>query len=307
MRLDFNVLWVEDNQDRVQSQRERIEALIRKDGFRLRVQFAESVEQAKVYLADDIYGDHIDLILMDYDLGPGMKGDEGLTEVRDIFPYKDIIFYSGMSPAELMKMAKTNNIQGLFTSHRDALPDIVEGVFENLVRKVLDIDHSRGIVMGGTSDIDQIVNDSLISLFNNSNEGQKRVAIEAVHKRMKSKKADFEKTCEKIDAIEHISDLLAHHGVYTSDDRMRLLRKILKQLEMHDVHNDALDDYVARVTTPRNDLAHIRVVSEGFSRKLFDRNGKELTSDDMRTLRVALLEYQALFDEMFPPAPPAIQ
>ena len=34
MRLDFNVLWVEDNQRNVQSQRERIELLIRKEGFR---------------------------------------------------------------------------------------------------------------------------------------------------------------------------------------------------------------------------------------------------------------------------------
>lgn len=180
MRLDFNVLWVEDNQDAVQAQREKIETQIRKDGFRLRVQFADSVEQAKSYLSDDIYGDHIDLILMDYDLGAGMKGDEGLSEVREIFPYKDIIFYSGMSPADLLKKANTKDVQGLFTSHRDALPDIVEGVFENLVRKVLDIDHSRGIVMGATSDIDQVVSEALIKLFDSSDEDQQKEAIAAV-------------------------------------------------------------------------------------------------------------------------------
>ena len=42
----------------------------------------------------------VDLILMDYDLGPGKKGDEGLSEVREIFPYKDIVFYSGLSTTD---------------------------------------------------------------------------------------------------------------------------------------------------------------------------------------------------------------
>ena len=56
MRLDFNVLWVKDNQRNVHSQRDRIEILIRKEGFRLRVQFAGSVDEAKGFLANDIYG-----------------------------------------------------------------------------------------------------------------------------------------------------------------------------------------------------------------------------------------------------------
>jgi CheY-like chemotaxis protein len=77
MRLDFNVLWVEDNQANVHAQRDRIQALIRKEGFRLRVEFAASVDEAKKLLSEDIYGDHIDLILMDYDLGPGKKETRG--------------------------------------------------------------------------------------------------------------------------------------------------------------------------------------------------------------------------------------
>lgn len=124
---------------------------------------------------------------------------------------------------------------------------------------------------------------------------------------MTEKRIDFEKACGKIEALNHLKELLEHHGIYTSDDRMRLLRKLLKQLGQHSEHDENLVAYSARVTTPRNDLAHIRVVSNGFSRKLFDRNGKELTSDDMRALRVALLEYQGLFDLMFPPEASSVQ
>ena len=146
------------------------------------MQFAASVDEAKGFLGSDIYGDHIDLVLMDYDLGPGRKGDEGLSEVRAIFPYKDIIFYSCFSPAELMQKASIKDIQGIFASHRNDLPDMVVGVFENLVRKVLDIDHSRGIVMGASSDIDQLVNELLGALFDGCNDDQKSVALKAVVK-----------------------------------------------------------------------------------------------------------------------------
>ncbi|NWC78221.1 response regulator [Pseudomonas sp. P7759] len=298
MRLDFNVLWVEDNQANVHAQRDRIQALIRKEGFRLRVKFASSVDQAKEFLSDDIYGDHIDLILMDYDLGPGKKGDEGLAEVREIFPYKDIIFYSGMAPAELMSKATALDVQGVFASHRNDLPDIVEGVFENLVRKVLDIDHSRGIVMGATSDIDQIVNDLLIDLYERSDAIFKKTSLATVIERVEEKQISYQETTKTIVAITHIRELMEHHGVYTSDDRLRLLKKSLTQLDVHKAHHHKLEGYRNEVMPKRNDLAHIRVEANGFSRKIFDRKGIELTSNDMRALRVKLLEYQECFDEL---------
>src|SRR2546430_2299509 len=66
MRLDFNILWVEDQPANVKSSREKIERSIRNEGFRLQTQFAASVEEAKGFLASDIFGDHIDLVLIDY-------------------------------------------------------------------------------------------------------------------------------------------------------------------------------------------------------------------------------------------------
>ena len=127
MRLDFNVLWVENLPNNVQSQKERIEFLLRRDGFRLQVQFANSVEEAKKYLGDEIFGDHIDLILMDYDLGAGAKGDEGLAVVRNTFSYKDIIFYSAQA-ADLTAMVaakKPSCIPSLpFTHEKNAQKNI---------------------------------------------------------------------------------------------------------------------------------------------------------------------------------------
>src|SRR6266487_5253266 len=154
MRLDFNILWVEDQPDAVKAQFDRIGLLLRKEGFRCNAEFATSVANAKGFLADDIFGDHIDLVLMDYDLGDGPNGSEGIEIVRDEFPFKDIVFYSASGVQKLQQSLSEKKFQGIFYSSRQDLPDIVVGVFQALVKKVLDIEHSRGVVMGATSEID---------------------------------------------------------------------------------------------------------------------------------------------------------
>ncbi|MBX5083062.1 hypothetical protein HJB56_09840 [Rhizobium lentis] len=298
MRLDFNVLWVEDNQGLVESQKDRIAAIIRKEGFRLAVEFAPSVEKATEFLASSIYGDHIDLVLMDYDLGAGKKGDEGVAEVRDTFAYKDIIFYSGQATTDLAAMIAKKQIPGVFTAHRPELPDVVEGVFENLVRKVLDIDHSRGIVMGATSDIDQQVNMSLANLFD-AHENLQDSSLQIVKDRIVEKRDQLGKALEAIEKIKHLKELEEHHLVYSSDERFRLLTKIMKAAGIHQEHKGSFESYRGTIMPRRNDLAHIRVVRDGFSRKLFDRKGNEITVEAMKALRVELLDFHELFDSLF--------
>jgi len=297
MRLDFNVLWVEDLQANVQAQKEKLERLIRNEGFRLRVQFASSVEEASKYLSDDIFGDHIDLILMDYNLGAGPNGDAGLVEVRNRMRYKEIIFYSAQAD-NLRDILKATNVEGVYLSIRDDIPDTAGGVFEALIKKVLDIDHSRGIVMGTTSDIDYLINQCLIRVFNNSNEDTKSKSLKIVQGRVKEKRKSFDEDAAKVEAITHVSDLLDKHNIYTSIDRLNLLRKIFSANRVFTEKCETMKAYTS--TYPkRNDLAHVRVQIEGFSRKLFNRNNEELTSDEMRKLRLELLEYQEFFEKLF--------
>lgn len=297
MRLDFNVLWVENLPKNVAAQQDRIEFLVKKEGFRLQVLFASSIEEAKAYLSDDIYGDHIDLVLMDYDLGAGGRGDQGLVEVRNIFPYKDVVFYSSQA-SDLQDMVAKKNIEGIFCSIRDDLPDTVTGVFEALVKKVLDIDHSRGIVMGATSDIDHYVNDCLVTNFDNCEEETQLNTLKTIEKHVKEKQKNFEKDLVCIANVKHVSELHGFHNIYTSNDRLRLLKNMLSGEESHKDKVSSITSYLSDAVPRRNDLAHVRVKVDGFSRKLFDRHDNELTSDQMKFLRQELLGYQEFFEEL---------
>ncbi|OAI54264.1 hypothetical protein AYO47_03245 [Planctomyces sp. SCGC AG-212-M04] len=299
MRIDYNVLWVEDQPGSVRSTREAVDREIRKEGFRLQVQFAKSVDEAQEYLSNDIYGDHIDLILMDFDLGVGKKGDEGLAEIRASFPFKDVIFYSA-GGADLAKLVADKQIQGIFCSDRPGLPEEVVGLFKTLLRKVVDIDHARGIIMGSSSEIDGLIVDCLSSLFVKSDGTLTSAAIEIISKRCKTIRDDFEKEMKALAGAKTISELCDLHRHYSSIDRINLLRKLLEADGKHEVTCTAIKSYTADTVPRRNQFAHVRVVRNGFSRKLFDKKGNELTADTVRAILTKLLEHQEALERLVP-------
>jgi hypothetical protein len=297
MRLDFNILWVEDQPDAVKAQLAKIDRLLRKDGFRVNAEFATSVKHAEWFLGNDIFGDHIDLVLMDYDLGKGPNGSVGIEMVRDSFPFKDIVFYSASGIKKIKQSLSEGKFQGVFYSSRQDLPDTVVGVFKALVKKVLDIEHARGIVMGATSEIDYFINESLVTAFGKADEQLQAKALKLVAEQLKENKKTFEKESKKVEALTDLAALADFHHVYTSAHRLRLLRKMLEAASAHAAECKLMLQY-ADTMPQRNVLAHMRVVRNGFSRKLFDRSGKEITTDHIQALRVALLEYHELFEKV---------
>ncbi|QEI04403.1 hypothetical protein FXN63_00025 [Pigmentiphaga aceris] len=297
MRLDFNLLWVENQQDLVQSQREKLERDVRAQGFRLQVKFMETVEAAIECLADDVYSDHVDLILMDYDLGPGKKGDEGLIEVRALIPYRDVVFYSSQA-GDLNAMVLKHGVQGVFCSTRNELPDTAFGVFESLVKKVVDIDHSRGIVMGTTSDIDHYVMDALADAFDGCAEEKQQETLDQIKKDVEKIRGKFEAAVTAILAAKHPSELFEQHAIYTSIDRLQLLRKVLRSKAQTGDWDKKLLAYIEGAIPKRNMLAHVRVEVNGFIRKLVNRKGEEHTSAHMKRLRLDLLQHHEEFEKL---------
>lgn len=170
---------------------------------------------------------------MDYDLGAGGKGDDGLVEIRSIFPYKDIIFYSSQA-GDLLELVAKKRLQGIYCSTRDELPDTVDGVFEALIKKVLDLDHSRGIVMGASSDVDYRVYECLVRSFELGDDSRKQLAFDNIKKDMEKKFERLSDVSDKITKIQHISALndKKFSGIYTAADKLFLLQDCYKQMRL---------------------------------------------------------------------------
>jgi hypothetical protein len=298
LRLDFNVLWVDDQPDRVDAQIRRIAKQMEDEGFQFNPTPCRSIEEAREKVGGSVFADEVDLILVDWDLGGGQEGQDAIASIRENVPYKDVVFYSAQSPADtLRKLANDRGVEGIYCASREDLVDEVLGVFESLVKKVLDLDHTRGIVMGATSDIDFMVSECLVSIHAQSDDTGKQALLVQAREFIEAKIQELTELAEKMRAATEFTELFEAHLVFTAYDRLRVLARALdtQTLQDHKGFRKSVTSYQQDVIPKRNVLGHVARVMQGEAYVLIDNKGKVYTLDSTRDLRRLILGLRADF------------
>ena len=298
MRLDFNVLWVDDQPASVESQIAAIEKQMKDEGFNFTPTLCGSVEEVKGEVASDVFSDEVDLILVDWDLGAASEGQNAIAEIRQSAPYKDIVFYSAQtSPEKLRALAFEAGVEGIYCVARDDLVSEVVGVFDSLVKKVLDLDHSRGIVMGATSDIDHLVKECLRAMHDQLDEEGKEALVSDMLERIDTRRADVSRTAEDLRAKVTLDRILESGGILTANDYLRVLSTTLKMpaFRMHTGSRQAVIEYIRDVVPGRNRLAHQVRDANGRPRQVTDERGEQLSLEEVRDLRRRILNLRSEF------------
>lgn len=305
MRLDFNVLWVDDQPDRVASQIKKISLQMAEEGFDFKPRQCTSMDQVEKVISENVFTDEVDLILVDWDLGNNVHGEDAINRIRQIVQYKDVVFYSGEATVmQLRQKAFDKKLEGVYCASREDLIDEVIGVFESLIKKVLDLDHTRGIVMGATSDIDHMVNSCLALAHGKLDDDGKARFIDGALKRVAEKVKDVTKQGEKLNATPSVEALFKAHMLFTSDDRLRMLAKILgmEEFAAYSGSVTTIKAYREGVVHDRNTLGHAVLVPQGKPSAVVDDAGKTVDIAQMRELRKLILslraDFRALLDAM---------
>jgi hypothetical protein len=312
MRLDFNVLWVEDQPSYVNSQQTPIARHMEEQGFFFNVTHCQKMSEVENHLSSDIFNDEVDLVLVDWDLGKDdqgndVRGQTVIEAIRQRIPYKEVIFYSGQTNIQgLRDFAHEAGVEGIFFAGRGDLVQEVKDVFDSLVRKVLDLDHTRGIVMGATSDIDYMVNECLKLAHGLLDDDSKNKliagALTHIDERMK-------KMVELVDGFRTVTALdtiFEHHAILTSFDRLRMLAGVLNlaPLVAHKPHRKAVTTYMQNVVPDRNIFGH-QVAEAGNPKKILDAKGQPIDLDRAREIRRTILslrrDFRTLLDALQTP------
>jgi DNA-binding NarL/FixJ family response regulator len=307
MRLDFKALWVEDQPNAVKDQSEAIAEGMAEDGFEFRPTMCRTLDEVKGLLADEVFNDEIDLILVDWDLGGGMEGQDAIVTIREDVPYKDVVFYSANNDvAELRKLAVAAGVEGVYCATRSYLVQEVLGVFQSLVKKVLDLDHSRGIVMGATSDIDRMVLEA-VQAINGKFKGadQKALVAEALAI-IDARVADHSKKLEKLRADGSMAALLKAHLIFTANDRLHILSRLLEKdaLKAHAGRRVHVTKYMRDVVPKRNDMGHKVLLPGGKTLAIASIEGaKDMSLEEVRDLRRTILELRGEFRSLLDALP----
>ena len=304
MRLDFNALWVEDQPNAVNAQIERIKTQMENEGFNFNPTMCTTMTEVESLITGDVFMDEIDLILVDWDLGSGVHGQDIIERIREVVQYKDIIFYSSHTTADLRRMAYEKELEGVYCASRQDLIDEVVAVFESLVKKVLDLDHTRGIVMGATSDIDYLVNTCLTIAHARLDEEGKAKFIANALERISDKIKDLNKRGKKIMGTPNLEAIFKAHMLFSSDNRLRLLASILemKEFESYKDAKDTIKSYRDNVAPKRNQLGHMVLAPEGRPQSIETTEGTQVTLEEMRDLRKLILilreDFRTLADSL---------
>jgi len=296
MRLDFTILWIDDQLHHIRGFQDSLRRELDQLGFKLEVLAVSSLDKVDEAVGQHVHDDAIDLVLVDYDLtGKGSGGEQALLQVRKKLPFKEIVFYSGTDVQKLREIAFKANVDGIQFSPRMNLVSNATKAIHKLLSKVMDIDHMRGVVMSAASDIDYMVEKSLMALHGALGEAERPAFRDQLVTEVRAKLAKWSSELDEAVAKGDIESLVMLRHLYSAHDK---LRSLLKQLASWDAEHQPrlakIKGYMGDVVPRRNKLAHGMLKREG-SRLVIVGMKDPLTAEDMTKLRQELIDHRDNF------------
>jgi len=118
----------------------------------------------------------IDLIVVDYNLGGDEEHGEAFVEkIRQHDCWTEVVFYSAAQSSELWDAVRSRELEGVFITNHHGVSAKVEKVAYQAVRKVLDLNMMRGMVMAEVGDLDLLLGAIVEKAFDSSDQGEGHV------------------------------------------------------------------------------------------------------------------------------------
>ena len=305
MRLDYKILWLEDQPHNVKEVEDRLRSRLSRLGFNLIVDWNKPtgdvnniINTVKTSVEDS------DLILLDYDLGrPDIDGAKIAKKLRNSHVLTDIIFYSSTTPTALREQIFNQNIDGIFCVQRFTLQNEAYNIIYNRIKKTLDLNHMRGIVMEVVSDFDEEIINILTKLHDRIEcMEEKSKTYTYIQTKIESSNSSNLKQIQKI--IQNTGGCnfqnLIEHRACGSSIKSQILKNFLEKLvEEFNISNilEIIKSYDEQVIQPRNSLAHAKPIIEN-GKLVFKVNEKIFDENDFQSLRQNLLTHRDNFTDL---------
>ncbi len=292
MRLVFSVLWFDDDEEYFDSLSLDLESLkedISSWGFTPVISMVSTPEEFTSYSPFETY----DLIVVDRNLEGYEDGQEFIANIRSNAIYTEIIFYTAGNTSDLWEAIREKELEGVFVSSRSNIFSKITKVGRQSIRKVLDLENMRGIVMAEVGELDLLL-DEIITIGVEALPSEQRQEIfSRFHDNSAKQSQDHAKALAAFIENPQTVSMLA---LCDSDKRWQNFNRLWK------THSklkgrEKVGDYTADVLRPRNFLAHgkpERSINGGY---LFRYGEREYEFNDITSqeLRQTILRYKQSF------------
>lgn len=249
MKMQYSILWFDDTAEVFDSlDLDSLKEIIHSWGF---IPQFELVLDPHAFMAHAPFG-NFDLIVVDYNLEEfGEHGQVFIKKIREHDIYTEIIFYSANPSSELWDAIRKDQLEGVFISNRMNVLSKIENVAHQSVKKIVDLENMRGILMAEVGDIDIMLGSMISRFFSHLDEKEKKIVLAKFNERFL---AQHETSQTKILSLAESNNIQDFLDLCDSAKKWMLFRSICKRHP--EIKNLNFDDYQEMVLKPRNFLAH---------------------------------------------------
>lgn len=303
MKLEFSLLVVDDQPENINQAIQGLEEHLQAKGFSLNPEIVQKPTEQRIQELGQSEGRDYDLVMIDYKLGEGMEdGAVVAHRLRQLLPYVDMVFFSGSPVSELLSRLSEHEVSGVFAQTRQELGDTLNGLADTVIGKAVDLNHMRGIAMAEVADMDVLMEETLIGVFQ-SPDAQITSA----------KKRTIQKLRERIGAVPNrLDESLKQHelpgvvrdsSLFSFADKYRAIVRVAKYLprEGSVVASEQPANFEQDIIHNRNMLAHAKEDTTGDGRtvlysKIPGKDEVEITEEWMSGFRKKILKHRSALD-----------
>jgi len=292
MRLVFSVLWFDDDEEYFDSlDIESLEKEILSWGFWPKIEKVTTPEDFSNRSPFELY----DLIVVDRNLEGYKDGQEFISNIRGNAIFTEIIFYTAGNTSDLWEAIRTKELEGVFVSSRINILSKIEAVGRQSVRKILDLENMRGIVMAEVGELDHLLDRIITIGVENLPEEQRSLVFSRFYKNAIKQNESRSHDLANFKESPNTIDML---GLCDSNKRWQNFKRLQSYEAL--VQDERIGDYIQEVLAPRNFLAHGKSEPYGSGGHIFRYQGKEYHFNDNTSLKLrqTILRYNSAFSSL---------
>lgn len=263
MKLEYNILWIDnDLKDYIDNGSIKdVEEILTVKGFEPNIELVFDEANLDEFIDKHDY----DLIISDYNL-ENTTGDVIIERIRiEKQLDTEILFYTAQTENSFKNKEEVRNrlafIERLtFQIGRDRLLDKIEKVINLTLRKLLELNATRGLITAATSHLDVEIEEIYYNLIDKPVDGEDKPKIEKIFRTdYKEIKKNLLKKC-KAQRDSHTADYRTYFSQSDAFRKWDLLKELIS-LSVPDGFNlDLFKKYYEEVIDIRNKFAHAKAV-----------------------------------------------
>jgi len=291
MNMSYSILWVDDQPDDIEESVGYVKNHIDSLGF------VSDIMQIQYYRDNEeiVHDNKWNLIVVDYNLAQNSNGAELINSIRENKLYTEVVFYSSDYEA-VEESIKTEAMEGVYWAQKndEDLEKKVAIVIDITLKKMMDVNTMRGIVMAEVAEMDHEMTDMITLHHNNIEESEQSTLKSKIIKRCCNSEKSKIKKLEELKSSCMISDCL-DFKIIDSDKRLRTISWIFNHLGICNEEQMEKLDNCRELLRKRNLLAHGKTNIESDTIKSGDQ---EFSLNDAIELRKEIRNQRDNFNSL---------